>query len=49
VSIEDSCCSVEMVYDLRELTGVGTAGLGVDEVLQMVSESISSFSRACVG
>jgi hypothetical protein len=49
VRIEDSCCYVEMVYELRETTGVSIAGSGVGGVLQMVLESISSFSRACVG
>jgi hypothetical protein len=33
VRIKDSCWSVGMVYGLRELTGVSSAGPGVDMVL----------------
>jgi hypothetical protein len=32
VRIKDLCCSVRMVYGPRELVGVSTTGLGVDEV-----------------
>jgi hypothetical protein len=31
---KDSCWSVGTIYDPRELPGVGTAGPGVDGVLQ---------------
>jgi hypothetical protein len=33
VRTEDSCWSVETIYDPRELLGVSTAGPGVDGVL----------------
>jgi hypothetical protein len=35
---KDSCWTVGMVYDPRWLTGVSTAGPGVDGVLQVVLE-----------
>jgi hypothetical protein len=38
-----------MVYDPRELPGVSNAGPGVDGMLQMISESNLTVSRACVG
>jgi hypothetical protein len=38
-----------MVYDPRGLLGVSTAILGVEGVLQMVSELKLKVSRACVG
>jgi hypothetical protein len=49
VHTKDSRWSVGMVYGPRELSGVGTVGLGVDGVLQVVSEPILAVSRACVG
>jgi hypothetical protein len=49
VCIKDSCWSVGMIYDPRGLLGVSIVSLGVDEVLQMVSEPTLAFSRAYVG
>jgi hypothetical protein len=49
VHTKDSCWSVGTIYGLRELPGVSTAGLGVDGVLEMVSEPTLTVSRACVG
>jgi hypothetical protein len=46
---KDSCWSVGMVYNPRGLLGVSTTGLGVDGVLQMVSELTRTVSLACVG
>ena len=45
---KDSCWSVGKIYDPRELPERSTAGLGVDEVLQVVSEPTLAISRACV-
>jgi hypothetical protein len=39
VRTKDSCWSVGMVYGSRGLTGVSTAGLGVDGVLHKVSHT----------
>jgi hypothetical protein len=36
VHTKDPCWSLGTIYDPRELPGVGTAGLGVDRVLQPV-------------
>jgi hypothetical protein len=44
-----SCWSVRMVYSPRGLLAVSTTGLGVDRVLQLVSEPTLAVSRACVG
>jgi hypothetical protein len=44
-----SCWSARTIYDPRELPGVSTTGLGVYEVLQVVSELTLTVSRACVG
>jgi hypothetical protein len=49
VRTKDSYWSVETIYDFRELSGVSTAGAGVDGVFQMVSEPTLAVSRACVG
>jgi hypothetical protein len=49
VPTKDSCWSVGTIYNPRELPGVSTAGLGVDGVLQVVSEPTHVVSRACVG
>jgi hypothetical protein len=49
VRTKDTCWYVEMVYDPRGLTGVSTAGSGVDEVLQMVSDLTLVDSHVCVG
>jgi hypothetical protein len=38
VHTKDSCWTVGLVYNPRGLPEVSTAGSGVDEVLQMVSE-----------
>jgi hypothetical protein len=43
VCTKDSYWSMGMIYDPRGLPGVSTAGLGVDRVLQMVSEPTSWF------
>jgi hypothetical protein len=40
VCTKDSCWPVRMIYDPRELPRVSVAGLGVDKMLQMVSEPI---------
>jgi hypothetical protein len=37
VHTKDLCWSMETIYDPRELSGVSTAGLGVDEVLHTSS------------
>jgi hypothetical protein len=49
VRTKDSCWSVEVVYGPRGMPRVSIAGLRVDVVLQMVSESTLTVSRACVG
>jgi hypothetical protein len=49
VRTKDSCWSVRIVYDPRGLSGVSTTGTRVDGVLQMLSESTLTVSRACVG
>jgi hypothetical protein len=49
VCTKDSCWSVGMIYDPRELTGVSTVSLGVDGVLQVVSELTLTVSLTCVG
>jgi hypothetical protein len=49
VRTKDSCWSVGIIYDTRELPGVSTIGPGLDGVLQVVSESTLAVSRACVG
>jgi hypothetical protein len=49
VHIKDLYWSMVMIYDPRGLSGVSTAGLRVDEELQMVSEPTLMVSRACVG
>jgi hypothetical protein len=49
VRTKDQCWSVRIIYDPIELTGVSTAGSGVDGVLQVVSEPTLVVSRACVG
>jgi hypothetical protein len=46
---KDSCRSVGTIYDPRELPGVSIADLGVDGVLQMVSELTLAVSWVCVG
>jgi hypothetical protein len=46
---KDSSWSVGIIYDPRELPGVSTIGLGVDGVLQVVSELTLAVSRVCVG
>jgi hypothetical protein len=45
VCTKDLCWSVGMVYGSRGLPGVCTAGPGVYEVLQMVSEPTIAVSR----
>jgi hypothetical protein len=40
---------MRLVYDIRELIGVTTARRGVAEVLQLVSESTLTVSRAHMG
>jgi hypothetical protein len=49
VRIKDLCWSVGTLYDPREIPGVSIADLGVDDVLQVVSELSLMVSRACVG
>jgi hypothetical protein len=49
VHIKDSCWSVGIIYDSRELSGVSTTGPGVVGVLQVVSELTLTVSRTCVG
>jgi hypothetical protein len=49
VRTKDSCWHVGTIYDPTELPGVCVTGLGVDGVLQMVSEPTLAVSRACVG
>jgi hypothetical protein len=49
VRTKDLCWSVGTMYDPRELSGVSTAGLGLDGVLQVVSELTLAVSWACVG
>jgi hypothetical protein len=49
VHTKDPCWSVGAIYDPRELPGVSIVGLGVDRVLQMVSEPTLTVSQACVG
>jgi hypothetical protein len=49
VRIKDSCWSLGMIYNPRDLPGVSTTGPGVDGVLQMVLELTLAVSRACVG
>jgi hypothetical protein len=49
VSTKDSCWSMRTIYDPRELLGVSIAGLGVDGLLQVVSEPTVAVSRARVG
>jgi hypothetical protein len=49
VCIRDLCWYVGMIYDLRGLPGVSIISYGLDEVLQMVSESTLVVSRMCVG
>jgi hypothetical protein len=46
---KDSCWSVGIIYDPRDLPGVSTTGPEVDGVLQVVSEPTLAVSRACVG
>jgi hypothetical protein len=46
---KDLCSYVRMKYDPRVLPGVTTIGLGVDEVLQMVSKPTLAVSHACGG
>jgi hypothetical protein len=40
---------MRLLYDSRELLGVTTTRLGVAGVLQMISESTLTISRACAG
>jgi hypothetical protein len=47
VRTKDPCWSVGTIYDPSELPGVSTIGLGLDAVLQVVSESTLTVSRAC--
>jgi hypothetical protein len=49
VHTKDSCWSVGTIYDARELPGVSTTGVGVDGVLQVVSEPTLAVSQTCVG
>jgi hypothetical protein len=49
VRTKDSCWSMGTIYGPRELSGVSIAGLGLDVVLQVVSEPTLTVSRACVG
>jgi hypothetical protein len=49
VHTKDSCWFVGTIYDPRELLGVSTTGVGVDEVLLVVSEPALVVSRTCVG
>jgi hypothetical protein len=49
VRTKDPCWSMWIIYDPRELIGVSTVGSGVNGVLQVVSESTLTVSRACVG
>jgi hypothetical protein len=49
VHIEDSCWPMGMIYNPRGLPRVSIAGPGVDEMLQMLSESPLVFSWAFVG
>jgi hypothetical protein len=49
VRTKDSCWYVGTTYDPRELLGVSTARLGLDGVLQVVSEPTLMVSHACVG
>jgi hypothetical protein len=49
VRTKDLCWSMGTIYDPSELPGVSTVGLGLDEVLQVVSEPTLAVSRACMG
>jgi hypothetical protein len=49
VHTKDLCWSVGTIYDPSELSGVSTAGLRLDGVLQVVSEPTLTVSRECVG
>jgi hypothetical protein len=49
VRIKDSCWTMGIVYGRKGLLGVSLTDLGVDNVLQMVSELTLMISRACVG
>jgi hypothetical protein len=48
VCTKDMCWSMGQYMIFRELAGVSIVGLGVDGVLQVVSESTLAVSRACV-
>ena len=41
VRTKDSCWSVGTIYDPRELTGVSTAGLELDEVLHLAYDNLA--------
>jgi hypothetical protein len=43
-----SCWYVGTIYDPNELSGVSTAGPGLDGMLQVVSELTLAVLRACV-
>jgi hypothetical protein len=47
VHTKDVCCSMGTIYDPIKLLGVSTAGLGLDEVLQVVSKPILAVLRTC--
>jgi hypothetical protein len=49
VRTKDLCWYVRKVYDPIELLGLSVADPGVAGVLQMVSETTLTVSRACVG
>jgi hypothetical protein len=49
VCTKDSCWSMGIIYDPRELPGVSTIGPGLDGILQVVSEPTLAVSRGCVG
>jgi hypothetical protein len=43
VSTKDPCWSLGIIYDARDLSGVSTAGSGVDGVLQVGMKTVSEF------
>jgi hypothetical protein len=49
IHTKDSCWYMGMAYDPKELLEISTASLGVDMVLQMVSEQTLTILWDCVG
>jgi hypothetical protein len=47
VCTKDSCWSVEIIYDSRELPGVSIAGPGVDGVLQFINLYAAGMGCIC--